>query len=329
MLPQRIDIREVGVREGAQFHKSAIPAQEKIRLIDLLSDCGFGAIEVASFVSPKALPQMADAEEVVSRIKMRPGTIYTAICLNRAGLARAKATGRLTIDGLVLLYSSDAFARKNVNRSVAELMDEIPNHIAMLESFGIKECVVSVSAAFGCNFSGDVAPQHVVDLIDRAMSIAAEAGGGTREIILGDTMGWATPRAVKHLVDLVQSRWPGIPIRLHLHDTHGLGIANAYAGMEMGVTLFDAAVGGLGGCPFSGSRGAAGNIVSEDLVHLCNELGVETGIDFEKLLDAACEAERIFKRELPGRNMHAGSLQSYRAAARETAGGIGLAEAGR
>ena len=318
MLPKRIQIREVGVREGTQFEKTPIPTHEKIRLIDLLSDCGFPAIEVVSFVSPKALPQMADAEEVAAKIKLRPGTVYTGLCLNRNGLLRAQATGRLTIDGLLLLYATDTFARKNVNRSMAEIYADIPNQVALLKSFGIDECVVSVAAASGCNYEGDVSPEHVVGVIDRAVSIVADAGGSTREIIFGDSMGWATPYAVKKFIALVQHRWPDIAIRLHLHDTHGLGMANALAGLEMGVDRYDAAIGGLGGCPFSGSKGAAGNIVSEDLVHLCNETGVETGIDFEKLLETAREAERIFGRSLPGRNMHAGSLQSYRANARKT-----------
>ena len=319
MLPKRIFIREVGVREGTQFEKKLIATSDKVKLLDMLTDCGYGEIEAVSFVSPKAIPQMADAEEVASRMKQRPGAIYTGLCLNRHGLIRAKATGRVAIDGLLLLYSTDTFARKNVNRSMAEIFDAIPGQVELLRSFGIDKCVVSVAAAFGCNYEGDVSQEHVVQIIDRAISIVSDAGSGMREILLGDSMGWGTPYAVKKLIERIQNRWPDITIRLHLHDTHGLGMANALAGLEMGVTRHDAAIGGLGGCPFSGSRGAAGNIVSEDLVHLCNEIGIETGIDFEKLLDTAREAERIFGHELPGRNMHAGSLQSYRAKARKSA----------
>jgi len=319
MLPKRIEIRDVGVREGAQFEKHFIPTDDKIRLIDMLSDCGFPALEVASFVSPKAVPNMADAEEIVARIRQVPGVTYTAICLNRSGLMRARASGRVSIDGLMLLYATDTFARKNVNRSMEELFAEIPNQVAMLHSFGVERCVLSVAAAFGCNFEGDVDPAHVVGIIARGKAAIDDAGGRLSEIILGDSMGWGTPHAVRKLVGMVQDRWPQTALRLHLHDTHGLGIANALAGLEMGVVLHDAAVGGLGGCPFSGSRGAAGNIVTEDLVHLCNETGIETGIDFEKLLETAREAERVFGHELPGRNMHTESLASYRRRARTAA----------
>ena len=311
-LPPRILIHELGPREGMQIEKQPIATSEKIRLVDLLSDCGFHEIEVTSFVSPKWVPQMADAEAVVAGIRRAPGTRYTGIYLNTQGLQRAVMTGRLDVEGSLSITASDTFSRRNTNRSIEDTFAETASRIEGFGRFGIIPHEVSVMAAFGCNYEGDIAPGHVVGLIERLMDVAAENSYPINTIQLADTMGWANPESIRRLVGAVQDRWPTCRINLHLHDTRGLGLMNAFAAMEMGVDDFDSAVAGLGGCPYASFKDAPGNIATEDLVHLCHELGIQTGIDLERLLDVAREAEAIVGHPLPGKVMRGGHLASYR-----------------
>lgn len=318
-LPKRITIHELGPREGMQIEKGPIPTAEKIRLVDMLSACRFPEIEVTSFVSPKWVPQMADAEEVVAGFTRHEGTRYTCVYLNTQGMQRAVMTNKLDVHGSLSVTASEAFSRKNTNRSIEETFVETEKRIEGFQRFGIRAEEVSVMAAFGCNYSGDIAPEHVVGLIDRLMKMADAHGLNIELIQLADTMGWATPLSVRRLVGKVQDRWPSQRINLHLHDTRGLGLMNALAAMEMGVDDFDSAVAGLGGCPYAGFKDAPGNIATEDLVHLCGEIGVETGVDLERLLDTAREAERIVGHPLPGKVMRGGHLDSYRRAARAAA----------
>lgn len=167
-------------------------------------------------------------------------------------------------------------------------------------------------AAFGCNYQGDIAPDHVVSLVSRLMSMAADHDIDIRMIQLADTMGWANPMSIRRLVGKVQDKWPDKKINLHLHDTRGLGLSNALAAMEMGVDDFDSAVAGLGGCPYAGFKDAPGNIATEDLVHLCQEIGIDTGVNLERLIEVAREAEGIVRHPLPGKVMRGGYLDSYR-----------------
>jgi hydroxymethylglutaryl-CoA lyase len=311
-LPKRAVIHELGPREGMQIEKNPVSTEAKIRLVDLLSDCVFPEIEVTSFVSPKWVPQMADAAEVVAGFKPRPGTRYTAIYLNAQGIARALATGKLDMEGVLSVTASEAFSKKNTNRTIEETFAETEKRIAVLKDQKIPTDQISVMAAFGCNYEGNVAPDHVVRLIDRLMTMAAEHDLKINLIQLADTMGWGTPDGIQRLVGMVQDRWPDVPINLHLHDTRGLGILNAYTALQMGVYDFDSAVGGLGGCPYAGFTGAAGNIATEDLVHLCHEAGIETGVDLDRLLEVAREAEEIVGHPLPGKVKSGGALQRYR-----------------
>lgn len=311
--PKKIDVHELGPREGMQIEKNPVSTEGKIRLVDMLSECNFPEIEVTSFVSPKWVPQMADAEQVVAGITRRPGTRYTAVYLNVQGMQRAAATGKLDLQGSLSVTASETFSKKNTNRNLEETFAETEKRIATFKEQNIPIEDVSVMAAFGCNYEGNVDPDHVVRLIARLMSMADEAGLTIRMIQLADTMGWANPASIRTLVGKVQNRWPDKRINLHLHDTRGLGIANVIAAFEMGVDDFDSAVGGLGGCPYGGFAGAAGNIVTEDLVHLCQELGIETGVDLDRLLEVAREAEGIVGHPLPGKVMRGGSLPSYRA----------------
>lgn len=316
-LPKRITIHEVGPREGIQIEKNPIPTSEKIRFIDMLSQCHLPEIECVSFVSPKWVPSMADAEEVVAGITKVPGTRYTAIYLNAQGMNRAVATRKLDVEGSLSVTASETFSKKNTNRTIEETFAETQKRVDAFKEAGVPAHEVSVMAAFGCNYEGDIAPQKVIGLVDRLMTMARDNDCDIELIQLADTMGWANPLAIRRMVGMVQERWPDKRINLHLHDTRGLGLANAFAAMEMGVDDFDSAVAGLGGCPYAGFKDAPGNITTEDLVHLCDEIGVETGIDLERLLECAREAETVFGHPLPGKVMRGGHLASYRRKAKE------------
>jgi len=311
-LPKKILINELGPREGMQIEKNPVSTEDKVRLIDALSECNFPEIEVVSFVSPKWVPQMADAENIVRGIKMRPGTRYTSVYLNTQGMARALATERLYVEGSLSVTASETFSLKNTNRTLDQTFEEAERRVEAFKVAGVPAKEVSVMAAFGCNYEGDIDPKKVVGLIDRLMTMASEHELPIEIIQLADTMGWANPASVRKLVGLVQDKWPDLRINLHLHDTRGMGLMNALAGLEMGVDDFDTAVGGLGGCPYAGFTGAAGNITTEDVVHLCHELGIETGIDLDRLLEVALEAEQIVGHPLPGKVMRGGSLATYR-----------------
>ena len=314
-LPKRITLHELGPREGMQIEKNPVATSETIRLVDMLSECHFPEIEVTSFVSPKWVPQMADAEEVVAGFKRHPGTEYTCVYLNTQGLQRAVMTGKLDVHGSLSITASEAFSRKNTNRSIEETLLETEKRIEGFQRFNVKAKEVSVMAAFGCNYQGDIDPDHVVGLVQRLIQMAADHGLAIELIQLADTMGWANPLAIRRMVGKIRDKWPDHRLNLHLHDTRGLGLANALAAMEMGVDDFDSAVAGLGGCPYAGFKDAPGNIATEDLVHLCQEIGVETGVDLERLLEVAREAEQIVGHPLPGKVMRGGHLDSYRRAA--------------
>ncbi len=313
-LPKKVLIHELGPREGMQIEKNPVSTEDKVRLVDLLSDCVFPEIEVTSFVSPKWVPQMADAEQLIAGITRRPGTRYTAIYLNAQGIERALRTGKLDMEGVLSVTASETFSKKNTNRTIDETLAETEKRIGVLKEHRIVADQVSVMAAFGCNYEGDVDPARVVGLIGRLMAMADAHGLRIELIQLADTMGWATPGSIRRLVGMVQDRWPDRRTNMHLHDTRGLGLANAYAALEMGVDDFDSAVGGLGGCPYAGFKGAAGNVATEDLVHLCEEAGIETGVNLERLLEVARVAEEIVGHPLPGKVMRGGSLQRHRAA---------------
>ena len=315
-LPARVDITEEGPREGFQIEPGPVPTSDKIALIDALSATGVRRIQVASFVSPKIVPGWADAEAVVAGFMQRKGVEYTALWFNAAGLARAQGfAGRLTLGGSITVTASEAFTRKNLNRSQAEQIEAQRKNVVTHLASGVAVTRVSLQAAFGCNYSGAVPVAQAMAALEGAMAVAAEAGCGVEKISLADSMGWANPVLVERLVGAVRERFPGPAISLHLHDTRGLGIACAAAGLRLGVSQFDAAVAGLGGCPFAGHPGAPGNIATEELVFLCEEMGVATGIDLEALIEAAALAERIVGHRLPSNLLRGGGLSAFRRAA--------------
>ncbi|MBO1074911.1 hydroxymethylglutaryl-CoA lyase [Roseomonas marmotae] len=308
-LPAAVDILEEGPREGFQIEPGPISTADKIALIDALSATGLKRIQVASFVSPRLVPGWADAEGAVAGFTPRPGVEYVALWLNPKGMQRALAfRDRLAITGSISLSASEAFSKRNLNRDRAGQMEAMRQSIAAHAEAGVAVTRISLMAAFGCNFEGDVPVSRAIATLADGMALAAESGSRIDRVVLADTMGWANPAHVERLVGAVRERWPEPRLTLHLHDTRGLGIANAHAGLRMGVTAFDAAVGGMGGCPFAAHPGAPGNIATEELVFLCEELGIRTGVDLRALLETGALAERIVGRRLPSALLRGGAL---------------------
>ncbi len=312
-LPKAIEICEKGPREGLQIEPGPIPTQSKIDLIDALSETGVRQIQVASFVDVRRVPGWADAEAVVGGFRPRAGVRYSPLWLNEKGLERAlQFKDRLAFRDAILMSASEPFMIRNQNSDTAKNAQRQHNQVALLKANGILAESALIQAAFGCNFAGDISIAQLLETIRQAFDIAKEHDVVLKRVSLNDTMAWATPETVKQAVGAVRERWPGLRINLHFHNTRGLGIANAYAGLELGVDSFDSSVAGLGGCPFAGHKGAAGNVCTEDLVFLCDELGIETGIDLEKLVEAARLAEIIVGHPLPGSVMRGGSLRRLR-----------------
>jgi hydroxymethylglutaryl-CoA lyase len=312
-LPQRVDIHEEGPREGFQIEPGPIPTADKIALIEALAETGLRHIQICSFVNTRLVPGWADAEAVAGGFAPKPGVHYTALWFNANGLDRALAfKDRLTLTGSISLAASNAFSIKNLNRGHAENLEAMRKQTAAHQAAGVPVTRLGVMAAFGCNYQGDIAPAQVVQTVADGLAVAAEAGVTITDVSLADTMGWATPIRIERGVAAVRERWPEMRIGLHLHDTRGLAVANAHAGLRLGVTKFDSTVGGLGGCPFAGQKGAAGNICTEELALLCEEMGIATGIDLDALIEVGRMAERIVGHPLPSELLRAGSLDAFR-----------------
>jgi hydroxymethylglutaryl-CoA lyase len=313
-LPKTVHLMEVGPRDGLQIEKTILTTEQKLELLEAIAAAGVREIEVGSFVNPKAVPQMADTEAVFARLERKPGVTYRALWLNPRGLDRAVSVGKVDLDGRLQLTASEAFVKRNTNRSIDETFADVPDWIARYRAAGVAPDCLGMMAAFGCNFEGDVQVARVIELMARAEAMLVQAGSSLRHVALADTMGWATPDRIRRMIGAVRERWPELPIKLHLHDTRGTAMANATAALEMGVREFDGSVGGLGGCPFAGHKGAAGNICTEDLAYMCEEMGIATGIDLPTLVEAARMAERMLGHEVPGKVMKGGLLPRARAA---------------
>jgi hydroxymethylglutaryl-CoA lyase len=311
-LPKSIDIIEVGPRDGLQIEPRILSRDDKVRMVDALADSGIREIEVGSFVNPKAVPQMADTNDVFDSLEKRPGVRYRALWLNPKGLERALANGKVDIDGKLTITASETFIRRNTNRSIDDTFAQMPQWIESYRSAGVEANSLGVMAAFGCNFEGYIPEEKVVSLVERTMRVMEENGCKLTHLSLADTMGWGTPGQMKSLFGKIRDRWPDLTLKVHLHDTRGCAVANAVAAMEVGVTEFDSSVGGLGGCPFAGHKGAAGNICTEDLVFACGEMGVETGIDLDALVAAAKLSEDLVGHPLPGKVMKGGTLTRFK-----------------
>ncbi len=293
-LPARISLREVGPRDGLQ-NEDPVPTAAKVELINTLARTGVSRIEAVSYVKPEAIPQMADADQVWAGITRAPAVRYSALAPNLRGARRALDAGFTEVE--VVVSASDTHNRRNVNRGTAESLDDIAVIIDEAHGRGAA-CQVVVATAWGCPYEGDVPAGRVLSVAGRAVADGADS------ISFGDTTGMATPRRVTELVGGFRSRHPDVPLNLHFHNTRGTGLANVLAALELGVDDFDASVGGLGGCPYA--PGASGNIATEELVYMVEDMGVATGVDLAAMIGAAEEAERIVGRQLPSQVLRAG-----------------------
>jgi hydroxymethylglutaryl-CoA lyase len=294
-LPERVTICEVGTRDGFQIEPEFIATDQKVEVVNRLSEAGVPRIEVTSFVSPKAIPQLRDAEAVMAAIRRRPGTRYAALVPNDKGASRAVDAG---VDAIhTVVSASESHNLANVNMTIAESIEKLRAVGQIATRAGVPlQCGVSTS--FGCPFEGDVPVDHLEWVVARLVDL------GARGIGLADTTGMANPRQVAGVLERLLPRFPGIEWTLHTHDTRAMAIPNILAAMQLGVTHFDASIGGLGGCPFA--PGASGNVCSEDLVHCLHAMGVATGIDLDRLVDVSRQVERIVGRPLPGQIVKAG-----------------------
>jgi len=293
-LPARVRVVEVGGRDGLQNEARAVSADEKVRFLDLLTDAGLTTIEVGSFVRPDRIPQLADTEEVFRRVRKAPGVRYVSLVPNEKGLERAMAAG--VRDIAVFTAASDTFNRKNINMGVDESLALQRPVVERAKRDGLWVRGY-VSTVFGCPYEGKVAPERVRDV---SMALADM---GADEISLGDTIGVGTPRQVETVVGLVAERLPIEKLALHLHDTRGTALANVLAGLGMGVSIFDSSAGGLGGCPYA--PGASGNLSTEDLLYMLDGMGIDTGVDLAKVVEASRFIARALGRELPSRYLQA------------------------
>ncbi|MFJ5758878.1 hydroxymethylglutaryl-CoA lyase [Neobacillus sp. NPDC093182] len=310
-LPRHVELYEVGPREGFQSEPSKILTEDKISFINSLSQTGLKHIEVTSFVSPKWVPQMSDAEMVLAKIDRVPGVAYRAAYLNLKGLERA-LVNNVTMDGSLVLSASNAFSKRNMNKSTSEMFETLPEWIEAYKNAGIKVKQMGFMASFGCNFEGYIYLDHLLDIMGKVISLAESYGEKIHKVKLADTMGWANPEQIKRTVRAIQDKWPELNIHLHLHDTRGLGLANVYSALYEGLWEFDTAVAGLGGCPFAEVKGAPGNISTEDVAFLCEQMGIDTGLNLESLVECAKMAEEMVGRELPGHLSKGGVLSGIR-----------------
>ncbi len=296
-LPERVDICEVGPRDGLQNEPLNVRSANKVRLIEAVADAGVRRMEATSFVAPRWIPNLADADEVMTRVRRKPGVTYAALTPNLRGLDRALAA---RVDqAVIFLSASESHNRKNINKSIAEALELYAEVTAKAKGAGLS-VKAALSTCFGCPFEGDVDPAAPVRISEALVRM------GVDEVGISDTTGMANPRQVFDLVSRVAARIPLEKISLHFHDTRGAGLANILAGLQAGVTIYDGSVGGLGGCPYA--KGATGNVATEDLVHMLQEMGIETGISLEKLIECARLARALAGRQPEGHVLKAGPV---------------------
>jgi hydroxymethylglutaryl-CoA lyase len=294
-LPEKVKVKEVGPRDGLQAEEAILSTEDKLRLIDCLADAGLGDIETSSFVHPEAIPPLADAAEVFANLERRPRVTYSAIAPNEKGAERAVEAGADDIQ--VFLAATEGYNQNNVRMSVEDSLEQSARIAEIARGAGTPFAAI-LSVAFGCPYEGPVAQERVLGLSGRLIEL------GAGEITYGDTTGMAYPTQVRELSAVYQERYPEVPLRLHFHNTRGMGLANVLASLETGMDRIDASVGGLGGSPYA--AGATGNISTEDLVHMLHEMGIETGINLEALIGCAQLLENLLEHELPGQVMKAG-----------------------
>jgi hydroxymethylglutaryl-CoA lyase len=298
-LPSAVRIREVGPRDGFQNEPEVIPTADKVRLIDLLARTGLRRLEVTSFVRPDVIPQLADADEVLDAIDVPDEVSLSVLVPNERGLERALERRERFQEVNCFLSASETHNRRNVNRSIAESLEGLERVLGRVREAGLRgEGVISV--AFGCPYEGHVPPARVFEIGRRLVAAGAE------EIAFGDTTGMANPRQVREFFGAARDALPGVELTAHFHNTRGQGLANVAAAVEAGVDSFESSFGELGGCPVP--PGATGNVATEDVVSMLHEMGVETGISLERLLEAARAAQEVLGRPLGSHVLTAGPV---------------------
>ena len=298
-LPSQVRIREVGPRDGFQNEPEVVPTAEKVRLIEMLSRTGLRRLEVTSFVRPDVIPQLADGDEVLAAADLPDDVSVSVLIPNEKGLERALRQRERFHEVNCFLSASETHNQRNVNRSVEESLSGLERVIGRALAEGLRsEGVISV--AFGCPYEGHVPPDRVFEIARRLVDAGAE------EIAFGDTTGMANPRQVKDFVPAAREALPGVELTAHFHNTRGQGLANVLAALEAGVDSFESSFGELGGCPVP--RGATGNVATEDVVSMLHEMGVETGVSLERLLEAARAAQEVLGRPLGSHVLTAGPV---------------------
>jgi hydroxymethylglutaryl-CoA lyase len=317
-LPDRVSVYEVSPRDGLQNERATVPLGGKLRLIEALVAAGLQRIEVTSFVSPKWIPQLADADEVARQVQTvkRPGVSFSALVPNAKGLDRARGIGVMPSDAsgptlpgtgidevAVFLSASETHNRKNINKSIAEALTAFEATVkpALAAGFRVRGYV---STVWGCPYEGAVDPKRVLTITNALLQM------GCYQVSLGDTIGCGTPRQTRDILQMLLAEIAAPKLAMHMHDTRGTALANVVVGLELGIRDYDASIGGLGGCPYA--PGAAGNVATEDLVYMLEGMGIETGVDLARLVEAGRAAESIVGRPLPGK-VHQAGLRSLRA----------------
>jgi hydroxymethylglutaryl-CoA lyase len=298
-FPSSVRIREVGPRDGFQNEPETIPTGEKVRLIDLLSDSGLRRLEVTSFVRPDVIPQLADAEEVLGAAQRRDGVAFSVLIPNERGLERALGLRDRFDEINVFVSASETHNRKNVNRSIEESLAGLERTLATAGEAGLR-CEGVISTSFGCPYEGEVPPERVFAIAERL------SAAGCAEVGFGDTTGMANPRQVGEFFAAARERLSGVELTAHFHNTRGQGLANVLAALEQGVDSFESSFGELGGCPVP--PGATGNVATEDVVSMLHEMGVESGVDLPRLVEAARAAQEVLGRPLGAHVLTAGPV---------------------
>jgi hydroxymethylglutaryl-CoA lyase len=302
-LPKTVRIREVGPRDGFQNEPEVIPTEEKVRLIGLLAETGLKRIEVTSFVRPDVIPQLADGAEVLTRYEPREDVSYSVLIPNRRGLENAIKLRDRFQEANFFLSASETHNRKNVNRSIDESLADLEGTISEARDAGIR-CEGVISTSFGCPYEGEVPPERVFEIAERLRDF------GCDEIAFGDTTGMANPRLVGEFFVEARERLDGVELTAHFHNTRGQGLANVLAALEHGIDSFESSFGELGGCPVP--PGSTGNISTEDLVSMLEEMGVSTGVDLPKLIAASSEVQKVLGRPLGAHLLTAGPVDWHR-----------------
>ena len=293
-LPERVTVYEVGPRDGLQNESRHVPTADKIRFIDALVDAGLQRIEITSFVSPRWIPQLADAVEVARGVQRKDGVIFSALVPNRRGFEAAQAAGMREI--AVFMSASETHNKKNVNKTIADTLKAFEDVVPHATAAGMPVRAY-LSTSFGCPYEGEVDPQRVVELCRDLRGL------GVYQISVSDTIGVANPRQVEDVLGRVLAENPLPSVAVHFHDTQGTALANCYVAMQMGITTIDSSVGGLGGCPYA--PGAAGNLATDDLVGMLHSMGVATGVDLDKLVEASRLAAAFVGHDLPSKYLKA------------------------